>query len=497
MKNIFIYSIIVFGILFTASCDFSENVQDIKTTSGRADFTTYVALGNSLTSGYQDGALYKSGQENSYPAMIAQGMNLSYEFKQPLMSDELGGIPMIGITNKRILTQTNNGLRPVIAEGIGTTTLANIYNKGPFYNLGVPGAKVAHLLAPNYGNATGLSNKTANPYYVRFASSPSSSVIQDALALKPTFFSLWIGNNDVLGYATSGGDNSNPLTSEIEFAQYYQAIIQKLTTNKAKGIVANIPYVTSIPFFNTIPNDALVLDAEKAKNLTGLFTAVQGIFTKILQQKGLPLDQAQALAAQYGLTFQEGKNRFLIQTEKTPKNPLGFRQMSEEELLLLTIDQNAMKTEGYGSVRITPEVVSALGKLTKGNPITPEEAQLIIAAINPIKDKDALEVEELALLKNKTDAYNATIKKIAEDFDLAFFDANGLMQELATNGLRVKGVDYNSEFVTGGVFSLDGVHPNQRGYAIIANAFIKEINEKYNSTIPEVDPNQYKGVTFP
>ena len=52
-----------------------------------------------------------------------------------------------------------------------------------------------------------LPAKTANPYFVRFASSATTSVIADFISQKPTFFSLWIGNNDVLLYALAGADD--------------------------------------------------------------------------------------------------------------------------------------------------------------------------------------------------------------------------------------------------------------------------------------------------
>ncbi len=499
MKKIFNYLYLALGTLMLFSCDFSDNVKNITTNSGTADFSTYIALGNSLTAGYQDGALYKSGQENSYPAMIAKKMELSYNFSQPLMADDLGGIPSVGLPNKFVLATTAAGLRPVRAEGTGTSTLQNIYKGNTFHNLGVPGAKVAHLLAPGYGNPAGLvaTPATANPYYVRFASSTESSVIADALAAKPTFFSLWIGNNDALGYATSGGDGSNPITSSTAFAQYYEAIVKQLAGIGAKGVVANIPYVSTIPFFTTVPNNALKLDASNAKKLTLFFTAVEGILTQGLIAQGVPTEQAKAIAAQYAITFAEGNNRFLIKTEKTKTNPLGFRQMSKEELLLLTIDQDAMKTQGYGSVAVTKEVEGILAKLAAGNKITAAEGQKVLNAVNPINDSDALDVEELALIKNSVDAYNTTIKNMADTHSLAFVDANALMQKLTTEGLRINGVNYSSTFITGGVFSLDGVHPNQRGYAIVANAFIDAINQKYGANIAKVDPNSYKGVTFP
>ncbi len=499
MKNILNYLYAALVLLAFASCDFSEDVQDMKVRSGNADFTTYVALGNSLTAGFQDGALYTSGQENSYPAMIAKGMHLSYDFKQPLMADDLGGIPAVGRPNKFVLSLTEAGLLPTIATGQAKTTLANIYAGTPFHNLGVPGAKVAHLLYPGYGNPAGLmsSPRTANPYYVRFASSPKSSVVADAVAAKPTFFSLWIGNNDALFYAMSGGDGSDPLTSSIDFTKYYTGIVQQLTANGAKGVVANIPYVSTIPFFNTVPNNALVLDAATATRMTAFFSVVQQLFTKVLIMQGVPQAQALAVASQYGIQFNEGSNRFLIETEKTQQNPLGFRQMSEEELLVLTVNQQAMRTEGYGSVRISPDLMQILGKLQAGQTPTPQEVQKILGAINPIKDKDALDAEELAEVKNHVDAYNKTIASIAEANDLAFVDANYLMQVLATKGLRINGVSYNSDFIKGGVFSLDGIHPNQRGYAIIANAFIDAINKKYNATVAKVEPNSYTGTVIP
>jgi len=66
--------------------------------------------------------------------------------------------------------------------------------------------------------------------------------------------------------------------------------------------------------------------------LTGFFQAVAGIFTQGLIQQGLPPTQAQALAAQYAITFNEGPNRFVIDVPVTQTNPLGFRQMQMGEL---------------------------------------------------------------------------------------------------------------------------------------------------------------------
>jgi hypothetical protein len=53
------------------------------------------------------------------------------------------------------------------------------------------------------------------------------------------------------------------------------------------------------------------------------------------------------------------------------------------------------------------------------------------------------------------------------------------------------------EFVTGGLFSLDGVHLTGQGYAIIANEFIHAINDTYGASVPTVSVTEYPGVQFP
>jgi len=55
-------------------------------------------------------------------------------------------------------------------------------------------------------------------------------------------------------------------------------------------------------------------------------------------------------------------------------------------------------------------------------------------------------------------------------------------------------VPVNAAFITGGVFSLDGVHLTPRGNAIAADEFIKAINDKYGSKIPLLDVSTFKGV---
>jgi hypothetical protein len=64
-------------------------------------------------------------------------------------------------------------------------------------------------------------------------------------------------------------------------------------------------------------------------------------------------------------------------------------------------------------------------------------------------------------------------------------------------GIVFNGVTYSPTFVTGGAFSLDGVHLTPRGYALAANEMIRVINDYYKSTIPSIDANKFNGTLFP
>jgi len=483
-------------------------------TSGKADFTKYVALGNSLTAGTADGALYITSQENSYPNIMAQQFAKAGggEFTQPLMSDNTGGLLLPGDRSRRnrlVLSfdqEGNPSPRPL--AGTPTTDVANVL-AGPFNNMGVPGAKSYHLGLEGYGNIAGLG-VSANPYFVRFASSPATSVLADALSQNPTFFSLWIGNNDILSYATSGGIGqdhnvtgeqdprnygSNDITNNATFAGIYGQLVAGLTANGAKGVLLNLPDVTSIPFFTTVPNNALVLDASQAANLTGFFRAVVGIVTAQAVGQGAPLAQAQAVASQYAITFTEGPNRFLIKTVVSRTNPLGFRQMTQEELMLLTVDRAAL-AQGYGAVVLTPEVLQVLGLLQMGGTPTPAQGALVINAINAIDDKDVLDSDELKAIENARSSYNATIANLAKENKLAFYDAAADLDQVANGGISFDGGVVTSQFATGGGFSLDGVHPTPRGHALVTNGVLKAIERAYRATLPAVNLSDFGTVTL-
>lgn len=517
MKKIIISTFAISALLFTTGCqdDFDTDVQDIVVTKGEADFKTYVALGNSLTSGYRDGALYADGQNESYPSMIAGKMKLAGggDFKQPMMPDNYGGLLLNvgGSTNVQIASTKlyidsfiNGSPDLKNANGGVATTLTNTVLTGPFNNMGVPGAKVAHLLAPGYGNVSGVIPKTANPYFVRFASSPTTSVIADFKAQNPTFFSLWIGNNDALLYALAGADaTAETLTPPAQFAQYYNLLINEIASTNAKGVIANIPSVTSIPSLTTIPTNPLTAAVLGNGNVTlgeatidNLNANVYGPLNQILTALGAG-DRIKPLS-------KTAANPLLIKDETlTPLNTqITAAALASGNAQLIALAPYLGATYGQARQAKAGDLVPLTTKAAIGTLETvPAGVPASLGARGvayPFADKYILIPSEITEINTAIDAYNVTIKAAATAKGYAFVDANKKMNELGTqSGISWDGVKYTAKFVTGGAFSLDGVHLTGRGYAIIANEFIKSINATYKSTLPQVDPNKYSGVKFP
>lgn len=511
MKKHIFTSLSVASLLFVTSCktDFDQDVASIKPTAGNADFSNYISLGNSLTSGYRDGALYAAGQNESYPSMIAAQMKLAGggAFVQPLMSDDNGGLILGGkeIANTKLVIKsfTNGAPDLVYANNNVSTTDPTKVLKGPFNNMGVPGAKVAHLLAPGYGNPTGIGS-TANPYFVRFASSPTTSVIADFLSQKPTFFSLWIGNNDALLYALAGADDTQEsLTPADQFKTYYNMLIAQIVASKAKGVIANIPDVTTIPSLTTVPYNPLtasVLGGGDVNvgnaNIDQLNANLYGPLSQILATLGAG-DRIKPLS-------KTAPNPLLIVDENLPNMGANITKAA-----LASGNPTLMALSGYlgavyGQARqakagdlvplTTKAAIGATVTLPTGIPASLGSNGIAY----PFADKYVLTSTEVSTISTAIASYNSVIQAAATANGYAFVDANAMMKKLASDsGIQWDGVKYTATFITGGAFSLDGVHLTGRGYAVIANEFINQINATYKSTLPQVNVNNYSGVKFP
>ncbi len=460
-----IYSIGV-ALILLASCRPSININK-DATAGNAEFTNYLAIGNSLTAGYTDGSLTVTGQLNSYPKMLFDQFSMIKvhgavgKFIQPLLTSD-NGYP----GPKYILAMTYNPCNPADSSlgpvpypyplnNSADATYSATVNNGQINNIAVPGIRAADYKVAGYAQFAAAGNA---PYALRFYNNPGTASPNDELLfmvhnLHPTFFTMWLGSNDVLLYATKGGQgigdgtatpafgnfyNPADITPVSAFDSCYDLALNSAISTGASGALINIPDITSIPFFTTIPaNGMTLLRQGQADTLKGYY-ASKGITT----------------------SFEVGSNYFMIQDHK------GLtRQAVPGELILLTCPKDSITCRGWGTTK-------------------------------PIPDSLVLTTDEIQNVQKAVIAYNAFIKQEADLHHLAYVDMNTYFSKMPA-GITYNGITYSTSFVTGGAFSLDGVHPTQRGYALIANEIIRTINAFYKSNITSLDVNKYNGVTYP
>ena len=418
--------------------------------AGSLNLSNYVALGNSISAGYADNALYHGGQEASYPNLIANQMKMvngGNNFKQPYVDASSVGIG-VNQNARYILTPAADcagaiSLAPVPAanEGDFNILTTSVAAQGPFNNMAVPGAKATTTIYPGYGDFTkGPGNY--NPFFTRMTANPATaSILSDAAAQNPSFFTLSVGNDDVYTYALAGGayDGITPSAGPAGFGfdASIDVIVGTMVSNGAKGMIANIADISSIPFFTTIPYNGLVVDEQTAAALSAAY-------------------------APLGISFHAGANGFIIEDGAAPG---GMRQIQAGEMVLLSVPQDSLKCGGWGSMK-------------------------------PIPNQFVLTSTEIAAVNSAVSAYNTKLKAVADANGLAFVDVNAFMNTVKT-GIMYNGVGVNASFVAGGAFSLDGVHLTPLGNALLANTFIKAMNNKFGSSIPLVDATRYRGVAFP
>ncbi len=458
MKRITSVLLLIAVLLTLTRCE--PSVSERTPVSGEADFTSYVALGNSLTAGYTNNALYREGQKQSIPNILAGQMKEAGggEFLQPLVSPGVGS-NADGEARLMLHLVTGPDGEPDLAPAPAAQQGDPIFQdnlEGPFHNLGVPGARSYHLLAEGYGNPQAPGGNF-NPFYTRFMSSPTASVVSDAMAADPTFFTLWVGNNDVLGYATNGGTGvdhgdmaevheiaGNDITARGVFNASVDGILGNLTAHGAQGAVLNIPDITNIPFFTTVPSQGLMLSAEQAQMLRAAYEA-EGVPEPLIPD------------------FQPGQNGFIIED---PEAQMGFRMAEEGELILLSIPQEKLQQEGWGST-------------------------------TPIPDQYTLRSTQIAATQQAIGDFNNKLAAAASEHGLAFVDVDAKMETVSNRGLLFDGVQLSTDFVQGGIFSLDGVHLTSRGSAVIVNLLVEAINETYGATLSPVNSADFEGVRFP
>lgn len=427
-KNIKLYIGLAI-VSLAASC--KPEISTEPTGTNTADFSKYIAIGNSLTAGFADGGLYLEGQQKSFPLLLSEKMKAhgGGDFASPFFtadqSNGSGYLRLKALVNGQPVTEQ---VTDKLAYRSATPKLFTKYTD-PINNLGVPGMRLDMAFAAGVGTAAG------NPYFERLlpdGASPTTTYYGYSTTQNHTFFTFSLGNNDVLGYATNGAVEEGATTKLTEAAMFttlYNNYLTALTAKGQKGVVATIPDVTAVPYFTTVTRKALLAAASAAAG-----TAIQNIY---------------------------------IATKTGP------RAATDEDLFVLPF--------------------SSAGLLGKPNA---SQIPYGFHPANPVQDKFVLDASEVKFVQERIGQFNASIKAAAESKNLAVADIHAFLNKVK-GGYLYNGIGISNKYITGNVFSLDGIHLTPMGYAIMANIFIDAINAKYTSNLEKIDASQYNGVKMP
>lgn len=421
MKRLQTY--LVLGLaLFLAGCEGPcEKISSIAApdlTTGTADFSSYVAVGTSISAGYQSGGVVDRHQIKAFPAIFAQQVG------KTVLQNGQGSFTFPSINQDGIPALLEiKSYSPLIVNNTGRTTGApmNFGQNFAYNNLGVPGSLALDFADTTNYYTTNAPIFRANFTYFNTIVRSRGSILAQTLSLSPTFISYEYGSNEVLGAATSGVSTTVfPSGSYAALLNGHLNAIHALAPN-AKLALFTVPDVTSIPFCTTFPPATVSLTTGQPVPLIGP----------------------------------------------------GPASLATGDLVLLTASDSLAVGTGI-----------PLGAYNFVNPAAPGNGR-------PLLDRQVLSAVEVAVIEGAVTSMNAAIEVESQRPWVAKVDMGGILADVAANGLRIGGTLYTSDFITGGLFSLDGVHPNDLAHAVLTNAMIASVNNRFGATIPSIRPLDY------
>lgn len=147
------------------------------------------------------------------------------------------------------------------------------------------------------------------------------------------------------------------------------------------------------------------------------------------------------------------------------------------------------------ATHLPPPAVSALLGIQPGDLVNTAglaEVQSALAALQqgkmptPLTDDGVLTAAEVVQVQATVDQYNATIAQQVSSAGGILVDMHAFLNGAAQGGVTINDIPATTAYL-GGLFSLDGIHPTNTGYALIANQYIATINAAMKTNITPVD----------
>ncbi|HWA15251.1 MAG TPA: SGNH/GDSL hydrolase family protein [Gemmatimonadales bacterium] len=371
-------------------------------------FRRYVSLGNSITAGFQSAGINDSTQSRSYAVLLAAAMQTP--FTRPSLQGR-GCVPPF----------TNNVTQARVGGGNASTCDLRATPTARPNNLAVPGARVEELLN-NFGTPVSASNALTTFIL------GGKTQIERMQEAKPTFVTVWAGNNDVLGAFTNSSNPGNPalITPEAMFIAQYDSVLDAIEATGAKAALISVANVTNTPF------------------------ASAGAIYYCLKNGGCP-------------------------APLPPQNPvLG-------SIPTFTVNVNCAPP---GGLQVLVPWTVGLTKVSTAIAGTP-------ASIDCTVDNEVVTPSELNGLITAITAFNNHIQAEATARGWAYVDINSPLAALRANGTIPPFPDVAGALVQpptsvlfGPIFSLDGVHPSSTAHRLIADSVASAINAHYGTSLP-------------
>ncbi|MDX2245196.1 MAG: SGNH/GDSL hydrolase family protein [Bacteroidia bacterium] len=405
-------------------------------TVGQLNVFRYVAIGDGFTAGVTNGSLEPYG----YSGLYAEGQQ--YAFPK-LIADQFSLAQSIDF-EQPILTGNGSGFLQIsnmVASDCPAESpspvISSVNPETGWKSPYTPQGIINNIGIPQL-KAGHLLNDTLiqlNPFFSRI-NFKQGSFLSMIQDSRPGFFTLWLGTTDFLAYAMKGAEYPGSLPADTE--QFSAALDQLL--------------------------EAMLLHAPEAKGVIGNIPDITRFpYFRTVSYLYINRDKCKGTLLPVYITTAS-----------------GIRTAAPEDLILLPAKDKIGTDYGSGeSFGLTPE--------------------------NPIPAYWVLDESEAKMLRNLIQSYNLRIQSKITSLNasrekpaFALADIDYLTAQLA-HSYTEDGLEVSTEYLSGGIFSLDGIYLTPRGNAVIANTFIRTINsfDSFGAIIPPINITDYPGVVFP
>ncbi len=482
--------IILFPVLL-GGCEYDFPSTETAYDPGVLDLSSFVVVGDDYLAGFMDGALYTEGQQNSVGAIFAgvlQQAGLAGFSQADILSPN--GLNVYeyrgsGIRGRYVLHYPDaQAQEPVITTLPGEDIPPFGGDRRTLNDLSVPFMKswqVDH------------ESLLDNPWYGRMALPAPEDLLTARLpALQPTAFLLWTGMADIMGYAASGGAGDtlsppsgvpagNDLTPVSLFREKTEALIDiLLTVPGSKGVILTLPSFDDFPFFYYYSYDFMKLPGSQLLLARETYKAFNEAVAANNQD---PANPKRPFIDFNDNGYTPYPQPVVVHDSTLPDasypdgSPLEkYRQLNENDRLLMSLPRDLLE---YG-----------------------------LGSVIPIPEQYYLSAQQVATLRSRVEAYNAVLRDIAAEHPdrLTLVEVQKPIHDIALTGkldgwgnpqseeiIQIEGVPLLARLELNSIYSLDGLHLNQRGNAWLASLIVKAVEDAFGSTLPPVDVNNHKG----